>query len=127
MPQRIFPIPPKTIGAITGVLLLSSLILILWARGGGPVWTSWLGGTFLGCLLLIPGVLYLFDPQLSISWFRAMKPRRRDGGISKPLLWSQLKKGEQIMIFIGIMIVSFIGFLILSNTIPVLLGIWGIV
>jgi hypothetical protein len=43
MPRRTISFPPKTTGSITGVLLVSSLILILWSRGGGPVWTAWLG------------------------------------------------------------------------------------
>ena len=124
MPQRISPILPQTIGSISGVLLFSSLVLSLWGRSGGPAWAQWLGGAFLGCVLIIPVILYMFDPQHLISWFWAMKPRRRGGDTSKPLLWSHLKNRERILILIGIIVISVIGGLILLNTVPHLLRIW---
>jgi hypothetical protein len=116
----------QTTGSIAGILLVSSLTLSFWGRSGGPAWAQWLGPTFLGCLLLIPGVLFLFDPQLSLSWFRAMTPRRRDGYTSEPLLWQRLQTGERILVASGIFAVSAVGVLILFNTIPSLLRIWGI-
>jgi hypothetical protein len=108
------------------VLIVASLILSLWGRSDGPGWAQWLGPTFLGCVLLIPGVLFLLNPQLSISWFRAMKPRRRDGYTTEPLLWQRLQTGERILVSIGIFTISGIGLAILVNTIPNLLRVWGI-
>jgi MFS family permease len=126
MSKSNFPIPPQTVGLITGVLLVSSIILSFWARSDGPDWAWRLGLTFLGCLFLIPGVLFLLDPQLSISWFRAMKPRRRDGYSTEPLLWLRLQTGERILVAIGIYTVSGFGLVILFNTVPNLLRDWGI-
>ncbi len=114
------------VGLITGVLLVSSLILALWGRAEGPEWIQWLSPTFLGCLLLIPGILFLFDPQLSISWFRAMKPRRRDGYITEPLLWQSLKPMERILVGVSVYTVSGVGIMILFNAIPNLLRIWDL-
>ena len=120
------PFLSQTAGSITGILLVSSLILSFWGRSGGPAWAQWLGLTFFGCLLLIPGVLFLIDPQLSISWFRALKPRSRDGHTSEPLLWRRMQTGERILVATGIFAVSGIGVVILFDTIPVFLRILGI-
>jgi hypothetical protein len=126
MPKETSLIPPKKVGSITGLLIVSSLILSLWGRGDGPAWAQWLGPSFLGCALLVPGILFLFDPQLSISWFRAMKPRRRDGHTTEPLLWQHLKTGDRILVSIGIFAVSAVGVFILINTVPNLLRVWGV-
>lgn len=116
----------QTAGSVTGVLMVSSLILVFWGRSGGPEWAQWLGPSFFGCMLLIPGILLLIDPQLSISWFRALKPRRRDGYIPEPLLWQRLQTGERILMASGVFVVSAIGVVILCDTIPNLLRVWGI-
>ena len=113
----------RTAGTITGILLVSSLILSFWGRTSGPDWAEWLGLIFLGYLALIPGILFLVDPQLSISWFRAMKPRRHDGYITEPLLWRGLQTSEKILIGIGVMAVSGVGLYILFLGISNLLGI----
>lgn len=116
----------RAIGSITGVLIVASLILNIWGRGDGPKWAQWLGLTFLGSLLLIPGILFPFDPQLSISWFRALQPRRRDGYTPQPLCWQRLQIGERILIGLGVFSVSGIGLFILFYAIPNLLRVWGI-
>ena len=126
MPKGTSPILPRTIGSITGVLIVSSLILSLWGRSDGPAWAQWLGLTFLGCIFLIPGVLFLISPQFAISWFRALKPRRRDGYIPAPLLWQHLQTGERILLGVGIYAFSGVGLFILLNAIPNLLQVWGI-
>jgi len=113
------------IGSITGVLIGASIILSFWGRGDGPAWAQWLGLTFLGSLLLFPGILFLFDPQLSISWFRAMKPHRRDGYTSDPLRWQRLQVGERILIGGCVFSVSGIGLFILFYALPNLLRVWG--
>lgn len=120
------PILSQIVGLITGILLFSSIMLSFWGRSGGPDWARALGPTFLGCLLIIPGVLFLFEPQLSISWFRALKPRRNDGHTAKPLLWQHLRTDERILVTIGIFTVSGIGVVILFDAIPNLLRVWGI-
>jgi len=114
------------IGSISGVLIVVSIILSIWGRGDGPAWAQWLGLAFLGSLLLFPGILFLFDPQLSISWFRAMKPRRRDGYTSEPLRWQRLQVGERILIGGCVFSVSGIGLFILFYALPNLLRVWGI-
>jgi hypothetical protein len=126
MPREDSPILPKTVGLITGLLLIGGLMLSFWGQRDGPAWVLWLGPSFLGCLLLIPGILFLFDPQLSISWFRAMKPRGRAGDMTEPLLWQRLKTGDRILVSIGIFAVSAVGVYILMNTVPNLLRVWGV-
>ena len=120
------PFLVQTAGSITGILMVSSLILSFWGRSGGPAWAQWLGPSFFGCMLLIPGILFLIDPQLSLSWFRALSPRRRDGYIPEPLRWQRLQPGERILVASGVFAVSGIGVAILFNTIPPLLRVWGI-
>jgi len=115
------------IGSITGLLIGASIILSIWGRGDGPAWAQWLGLTFFGSLLLIPGILFLFDPQLSISWFRATKPRRRDGYNPKPLRWQRLQVGERILIGGCVFSISGIGLFILFYAIPNLLRVWGVI
>lgn len=126
MSSKSAPIPPRTIGSITGVLLASGFILLFWGRADGPDWAQWLGTTFLACVLLIPGIVFFIDPQLSLSWFRALTPRRRDGYVTEPLIWQRLQTGERILAAAGIFAVSAVGVLILYNTLPPLLRIWGL-
>jgi hypothetical protein len=114
------------IGSITGVLIVASLILSIWGRGGGPAWAQWLGLTFFGSLLLIPGILFLFDPQLSISWFRALKPRRRDGYTPEPLRWQRLQISERILIGLCVFSISGIGLYVMFYATPKLLRVWGV-
>jgi hypothetical protein len=73
----------------------------------------------------IPAVLFLFDPQLSIFWFRAVKLERRGGYSTEPLIWRRLKATERVLITIGILVVSAIGVAALFYTIPNLLCVWG--
>lgn len=116
----------SAIGSITGLLIVASLILSIWGRGNGPEWAQWLGLTFLGGLLLIPGILFPFDPPLSVSWFRALNPRRRDGYTPEPLGWQRLQTGERILIGLGVYSISGIGLFILFYAIPNLLRVRGI-
>jgi hypothetical protein len=115
---------PANRRSMSGVLLVSGLILNSWGKTDGPDWTYWLGQCCLGTLFLVPATICILNPQLALAWFRAFKSRRHSRYVTDPMVWQQLHTGDKILVIIGMLIITAITLTILSTAIPNLLETW---